>query len=103
MGGFTSSLNVGRAHGPDTPSVALTVDPDQAVVAQLATPAWDAYAETVSVLYDASAGHWKMWFLGYAAAGFQNPGLGQMESVDADGLIWQRPAAPIYQPSPTGW
>ena len=68
-----------------------------------AMPAWDANSETWSVRYNATAHNWTAWYLGYSAEGFVGAALGQMQSLDADGTTWTRPAAPIYQPTANGW
>jgi hypothetical protein len=104
MGGFTSQLNIGRASGADADSIALSVVPDQPVVGSPTPSAqWDRYLETVTVLYDAIEGRWDLWYLGYSALGFVSPGIGQMQSLDADGTSWRRATAPLYTPSPSSW
>lgn len=103
-GGYTSNLNIGHAVAADSSPLAFSLSPDAPVLSSPAADGiWDRYLETVSVLYDPAASNWKMWFLGYAEEGFVSPALGEMESGDADGTVWERPAAPIYRPTAGAW
>ncbi|HEY5937138.1 MAG TPA: hypothetical protein VIU61_20950 [Kofleriaceae bacterium] len=103
-GGFVAKMNIGRATGADAEHPVLALSPDHEVLSSPTTEArWDRHAETVSVAHDAASSRWMMWYLGYREPGFVGAAIGQMQSLDANGTSWTRPAAPIYQPTPGGW
>ncbi|MCF6257355.1 MAG: hypothetical protein L3K25_13815 [Gammaproteobacteria bacterium] len=65
--------------------------------------AWDTVRETPSVRWNATANAWDMWYLGYNISFFDDPAIGQAQSLDADGMKWPRPSAPIYRPKADQW
>ena len=97
----------GRAVAGAMGSPRMTVEPEQPVVPMGAAGAWDRYVETPSVLPNDGGSGWTMWYLGFAErsgpTGFLRPALGQMDSENAEGTRWKRPAAPIYRPSADAW
>jgi len=97
----------GRAVAGPTGPPRMTVEPEQPVVPMGAAGAWDRYVETPSVLPNGGGDGWTMWYLGFAErsgpTGFLRPALGQMDSENAEGTRWKRPAAPIYRPPADAW
>lgn len=94
---------VGRARAND--DLAFEFDPNAALLTPPSLPddpepVWDRWRETVSALYEADSG-WTLWYLGYSVSVFDDPGIGQVSSMD--GLTWTRPTKPIYRPEPDGW
>jgi len=80
------------------------LDADPVMVPSSAGPgAWDTARETPSVLWNAGANTWDMWYLGYNVSFFTDPGIGQTRSLDPEGRQWTRPAAPIYRPTAGQW
>ena len=64
---------------------------------------WDRGRETPSVRWNDEVGAWDMWYLGYNEGYHIDPAIGQTRSMDADGTIWSRRAAPIYRPAEGSW
>jgi hypothetical protein len=81
----------------------FTVSPADRPVLELKDGVWDKHRETVSVRWDPDDETWTMWYLGYETSFFDDPGFGQMRSLDRDGELWERSGSPIYRPAPGGW
>lgn len=93
---------VGRAVG--SLEGGWVVDDDPVMLPTDATAAnWDKGRETPSVRWNAQAGAWDMWYLGYNQDYFTDPAIGQARSMDAEGTQWARPSQPIYRPTAGGW
>jgi len=86
----------------------VDVGPDSAIIGVGPEGAWDRYVETPTVRRSATGPGWTMWYAGYAAAGdaanpFVGIALGQTESRDRDGKVWERSPAPIYRAAAGAW
>jgi hypothetical protein len=100
-GGNQDGPVVGRATvGPD---LAFDADPAENPVLSVLEDGWDQKRETVFLRFDETRARWTMWYLGYSESFFDDPAIGQMQSLDAAGMEWQRPSEPIYRPDPEAW
>lgn len=108
----TSFEAVGPVIGTATGDAALArvdVAPESAIIGVGAEGAWDRFIETPTVRRSIDGSGWTMWYAGYAARSdsaanpFVGIALGQMNSVDADGEVWTRSAAPIYRAARGAW
>lgn len=86
----------------------VQISPESAIVGIGREGAWDRYLETPTVRQSATDSGWAMWYAGYAARGdvaspFVGIALGQARSVDREGKLWERSAAPIYRATSGAW
>ncbi len=64
---------------------------------------WALARETPSVRWNPDANAWDMWFLGYSQSYFEDPAIGQIRSMDAQGTRWGSSSAPIHRPKEGDW
>ena len=81
----------------------FTLTPADRPVLELKDEVWNKHRETVSARWNPDDENWTMWYLGYETSFFEDPGFGQMRSLDSDGEEWERSESPIYTPDPDGW
>jgi len=67
------------------------------------TEPFDFFRETPSVLWDPVRGGWEMFYLAYTQSFFEDPALGQMQSLDDVGADWPATGVEIYRPTPGAW
>ncbi len=100
-GGDLGGPVVGRALVDE--NFGFTINPSDRPVLELGEDVWNKHRETVSARWNPDQENWTMWYLGYETSFFDDPGFGQMNSLDSDGIEWERSEAPIYTPDPDGW
>lgn len=99
----------GDAGGPVVGRVELdqnyefVLSPADRPVLELMDGVWNKHRETVSTRWNSEDENWTMWYLGYETSFFDDPGFGQMQSLDREGVVWERSEAPIYRPEPDAW
>jgi hypothetical protein len=64
---------------------------------------WDRVRETVHVRWNADAGAWDLWYLGYRTDFFTDPAIGHTRSLDAEGTQWAHEPEPLYRPAVGAW
>lgn len=101
---------IGRAKGTLSGSPKFSFSPEKPIIGVGKEGSWDRYIETPTIRFDKAKSRWTAWYMGYAGRGgtkgaeeFVAPALGQMNSLDAEGLEWQHPELPIYRPSAGAW
>lgn len=114
-GGLLPAGNTFEAVGPVVGRARLepgswvpTLEPADAPVLSPGTESeprqgWDRVRETPAVHWDAEAGRWILWYLGYSVSFFDDPAFGQAVALDDEGTRWSDPPAPLYRPAPGGW
>lgn len=100
-GGTSGGPFVGRATLDG--GFAIARDAASPVIPLAAPGTWDRFVETPSVVRDSASGVLHVVALGYRDSGYVAPAIDHLVSLDTLGRAWQRPAAPIYRPSPGAW
>jgi hypothetical protein len=109
--GWSGFNAVGPVIGMATGEASLRkvdVAPESAIIDVGRDGAWDRYIETPTVRRSETGSGWTMWYAGYAERGdaanpFIGIALGQADSADREGRLWERSAAPIYRAIAGAW